>query len=293
MNGAKVLALVACLIGLVLAGCGGGSGGSASSPFVNTTPPVSGSTVFGNISTATGKTGIALTADRATVDVDNGQVVVTARVMRNGAGVANVPVSFAIVAPANGPATVEAGLATVRTDANGVAFSRITTGYTASTTSVIVSATATIGTLTAVANTTFQIVRGNGVIMFTSNAGLTPGSQINQLPDVSKSVAAGPLTVTFLQQIPFRLTDSNGNPRVGIPVSLSVSSQTGGALGLAIDNSPVSTDSAGQGIFNVLVTFATPASGFFTSSSVIYVAATNDANPVNAYIGGSYYLETK
>ncbi len=291
MRYAKMVALFLLSL-LLLGGCGSGSTTSTgNSPFQNNNQ----ATIFGNISTATGKTGITLTTDRATVDVNNGQIVATAKVVSSGVPVANALVTFSIKSPLNGPATVDPSVASVSTDSNGIAISRITTGNALSTTSVIVQATTGIAGQTATATTTFQIVRGNGVIMFTSAAGTAAGTQTNQLPDASKEINDPSVvsSVTFYQQLPFKVTDSNGNPRVSVPVTLSVFSTTGAALSVVVDKAQVTTDSAGQGIFNVAVTMPAPPSGSFYSTSVIYKAATSDPIPITAYIGGCYSLSSK
>ncbi|MDD2580841.1 MAG: hypothetical protein PHR66_02490 [Desulfuromonadaceae bacterium] len=309
----RMIAILLPVFMLLLTGCGSSSNGSTADPFSSssTTTGTSSGTIFGNISTATGKTGITLTTDRSTIDVNNGQVLVTAKIVSNGVAISGVPVTFSIVAPVNGPATIETGLTTVTTDSNGTAISRITTGNTLSTTNVIVSATAKIGTQSAVASTTFQIVRGDGVIMFTSAAGTTPGSQTNLLtPGIKEVDPTLSPAWTFMQLIPFKLTDSNGNPRVGVPVTLSVYSITAldssgkpdpslvkiDFLVLPISESnqeTITTDSAGQGIFNTAVTLTTPPPGGVNTVDVVFKAVTNDAIPVTAYVGNSYTLSSK
>jgi hypothetical protein len=177
----------------------------------------------------------------------------------------------------------------------------ITSGNTLTTTNVLVQASTVVAGQTITAVTSFQIVRGGGVIMFTTAAGLTPGSQTNMLPEMDKTVnpAVTP-AVSFLQPISFKLTDSNGNPRVGVPVTLTVYSTTGSPSDVQIDflappvsepnQQTVTTDSAGMGIFNVAVTLTSPPVGSFTADTVIYKAVTNDAIPVTAYVGGTYSL---
>ena len=289
---------------LALSGCGG-SGGSSSDPFASSTktdpaPP----TIFGNISTSTGKTGITLTASPGSVDVDSGQVLVTANVVNGGNPVPGVAVTFAIVAPVNGPATFESGLTTVTTNSNGTAITRLATGHTLSTTNVIVSGTVTIGNQTAMAEATFQIVRGTGVIMFTDNAGLTPGGQSNLIAVVSKEVDQSFPAWDFLQLIPFKLTDSNGNPRVNVPVTISVYSITTlRPSDVTVDflvppvtepnQQTITTDSAGQGIFNATVTLTTPPPSGVNIVDVVFKAVTNDVLPVAAYVGASYTLTAK
>lgn len=305
------LFLLMSLVVLALSGCGGGSSGSAnaSDPFSPT--PVKSALdsdvpIFNNISTANGKTGITLTTDRSSIDVNNGQIVVTAKVVRESAAVSGVPVSFSIKAPINGPAVIEAGLTTVSTDSNGVAVTRISAGDFPITTNVIVQATTTIGTQTATATTTFQLVRGSGVIMFTDKAGTKLGDQSNMLEpwerkDVDPAIVP---SVAVLQLLPFRVTDSNGNPRVGVPITLSVYSITSLDPGDVTvdflvppisepDQRTITTDSAGMGIFNIAVVLRSPEIGSFTSSSVVLKATTNDPIPVTAYVGGSFSLTAK
>lgn len=295
------------VVGMAIYGCGRSGGTSTTDPLASGTnssaqPPA---TIFGNTSTATGKTGITLNTDRASVDVVNGQVTATAKVVRSGAPVAGAPVTFGIVAPANGPATIETGLTTVRTDTNGNAVTRITAGNTPTTTNVIISATVQIGTDTAIANSSFQIVRGGGVIMFLPTAGAQPGSQSNILDTVTHEVDPSLVpSWSFFQLIPFKVTDSNGNPRVGVPVTLSVYSiSTGNPADVTIDflvsllsepsRQTITTDSAGQGVFNARIDMVTPSAGGSNTVAAVYKAVTNDVLPVTAYVGGSYVLTAK
>ena len=288
---------------LSLSGCGSSSDQSNS---VNDQFSVKSNDIFGNISTATGTTGITVKTNQPSIDVNNGQILVTAEVVRDSAPVSRVPVTFTIKAPTDGPATIEPGLTTVATDTNGVAVTRISAGNFLTTTNVIVQATATIGSQTATATTTFQLIRGNGVIMFTDDAGVKPGEQKNmlepwELKDVDPAIT--PL-VEVLQLLPFKVTDSNGNPRVGVPITLSVYSITSrNPDDITVDflvppvtepnERTITTDSAGMGIFNVAVLLRTPPLGSFTASSVVFKATTNDPIPVTAYVGGSYSMTSK
>ena len=305
----RILLLLVSLLLLSLTGCGGGSNGSASTtdPFSGTSGnTVQNSEIIGTISTADGVTGITLTTDRSSIDVNNGQIVVTAKVVRNSAAVSGTPVSFTIKAPTNGPAAIEAGLTTVTPDSNGVAVTRVSAGNFLITTNVIVQATVAIGSQTATATTTFQLVRGNGVIMFTDSAGLSPGGQSNMLEPWSREGVDPNVvpSVAVLQLLPFKVTDSNGNPRVGVPITLSVYSITSlNPNDVTVDflvppvtepdQRTITTDSAGMGIFNVAVLLQTPPIGSFTSSSVVFKATTNDPIPITAYVGGSYSLTSK
>jgi hypothetical protein len=315
----SVLLLLVPIVLLSVSGCGSSSSGTASvnDPFSPTTGKTDQSgAIFGNISTADGITGITLTTDRSSIDVNNGQVVVTATVVRNSAAVPGVPVNFTIKAPTNGPAAIEAGLTTVTTDSNGVALTRVSAGDFLTTTNIIVQATVAIGSQTATTTTTFQLVRGNGVIMFTDLAGKPPGAQSNMLEPWEKKIFLDPaitssMYVDALQLIPFKVTDSNGNPRVGVPITLSVYSISRPSNeivtidflvpfttplpnldpGITETNQrTITTDSAGMGIFNVRVRQVSPPIGSFTAIVVVYKATTNDAIPVTAYVGGSYSI---
>lgn len=303
------------LILLALTGCGS-SGSTTTDPMAsNTTSTNTNSTtdpIFSNVSTANGKTGITLTTDRASVDVINGQVLVTAQVLNNSMPVPGIPVTFSVVAPINGPATIEAGLTTVTTDSNGMAITRVTAGdaNSTTTTNVIVQGAVTIGAQSAIAQTTFQIIRGGGVIMFSSQAGITPGGQTNVLAPISAE-GVDPLSwYGWVQLIPFKVTDSDGNPRVSVPVTLSVYNINGITPSLInpqnpdvlIDFSPlpssvtsqtVTTDSAGQGLFNIFVSLRSYDAGQKDSVSIIFKAVTNDSLPVTAYVGNTYSVTSK
>lgn len=146
----------------------------------------------------------------------------------------------------------------------------------------------------------------SGNIMFTDKAGLPQGGQSNMLEpweikDVDPAIVP---SVAVLQLLPFKVTDSSGNPRAGVPISLSVYSITSLNPGDVTvdflvppitepDQRTITTDSAGMGIFNVTVTLITPPLGSFTSSSVVFKATTNDPIPVTAYVGGSYSMTSK
>ena len=297
----KLITLSLLAFSLFLSGCGGSDAQEpAADQFAKN------ETIFGNISTAGGRTGITLTADRSSIDVANGQVLVTATVVRDSIPVSGVSVTFTIKAPSDGPAAIEPGLTTVVTDSNGMAMTRVSAGNFLTTSNVIVQGTATMGAQSALATTTFQLVRGSGVIMFTDKAGTAPGGQDNMLePYEIKGVdpAITP-SVAVLQLLPFKVTDSNGNPRVGVPITLSVYSISGQApedvtVDFLVDPTAepnartITTDSAGTGIFNVAVRLETPPLGSFNAASIVFKATTNDAIPVTAYVGGSYSITAK
>jgi hypothetical protein len=272
---------------------------------------------------------VTLTADQTQVDVNNGTVMLNANLLygadyliqrtdgtqsfiSRGSYVADQPVTFTVIA---GPATITGS--TLQTDKNGNSKAILTTGNTLITTNVIVEASTEFDGKTYRAYTTIQIVRGGGVIMFTDAAGASPGSQSNILTPASYSVDPALSSAwSFMQLIPFKVTDSNGNPRVGVPVTLSVYSIS------ALDSSgnpdpslvkidflvlPISepnqqtitTDSAGQGVFNVSVTLASPDPGGVNTANVVFKAVTNEnitipaTPPVTAYVGNMYTLTSK
>ena len=221
---------------------------------------------------------ITLVTDRATVDANSGQVVVTATVTNNGVATPSVPVTFSIVSPTNSLALIEPGLTTVNTDFNGVAKTLITTSNSSVTTSVIVQGRATINGQVLVATTTFQIVRGAGVITFGSLVPLTYTATYNSTATF----------VSFNQLIPFKLTDSNGNPRVGVPVTLDIFSVTGLSNVSVNDtaNLTVPSDATGSGVFNLTVTIPVPVTpGFTLTGAIVFRAVTADPVPVIGYVG--------
>jgi hypothetical protein len=143
-------------------------------------------------------------------------------------------------------------------------------------------------------------VSHGGVIMFTSAASAQPGSQVDLLTPASSTVDPTKATLwEFQQLIPFKLTDSKGNQRTGVPVTLSLYSINGDARGVTIDflvpplsepnQQTVTTDSAGMGLFNVSIILAVSStSGLNNLETLVFKAVTNDAVPVVAYVGNSY-----
>ncbi|KAB0666531.1 hypothetical protein F6V25_03685 [Oryzomonas japonica] len=152
-----------------------------------------------------------------------------------------------------------------------------------------------------------------GVIMFTDTASSQPGSQTNMLTEFTKTVnpAVTPIIGVY-QPIPFKLTDSKGNPRVGTPVTMYVYSITTRnpndvTVGFLVpttisgtvtapnpetNQQTITTDSAGMGIFNVVVDIVSPPVDAFTTVTVVYKAVTNDSVPVTAYVGQLYHLDS-
>lgn len=341
----KRFQLFACLLllsTLALAGCGGSSSGStqASDPFsTDTTSVPNTETTPVTVQDPTFSLTITTDLNKPTdltvlpqVDVNIGTVLLTAQLLNisdgvyidpgtnqpiaAGAPLPNQIVSFNILA---GPGTID--YATPVTDRGGNVNAIFTTGNVNYTTNVLIEATTTVDGKNYRAYTSFQIVRGNGVIMFTDRAGTQPGGQSNMLEPWDKKVLLDPANtstvyVDALQLIPFKVTDSNGNPRVGVPITLSVYSTTSNAPSndvVTIDflvpfTSPppnldpgitepnqrtITTDSAGMGIFNVRVRQIAPPIGSFTSVAVVFKATTNDAIPLTAYVGGTYSITSE
>jgi hypothetical protein len=216
-----------------------------------------------------------LVTDPARIDANNGQVLATATVLDSaGVPLQGQTVTFSILA---GPASFS-GSATATTTSSGTANAIILPGNTTSTTNVLVQAQVTINGQTYSQVTSFQIVRGTGIITLSVN------------PSSTANIAAYQGAFTFLHQIPFTLTDSNGNPRPNVPVTLSVFSQVGAAAAVTLGTQPVTTDATGKGVFNISVNLTNGTPGNTVSSSIVYEATTNDTNPIIAYGGESYTL---
>lgn len=308
----KLAFLVLPLVVFVLAGCGGGSSGS--SGYFDSGG--SGNTDTGTTTPAgtTAPFSLLLATDRSTVDANNGTVLATATLknassdtvtytdsagkvvtINAGSTVPDQGVTFTILA---GPATI--GSSTPVTDVNGNAKAIITANNALSTTNVLIEAKSTVLSITYRAYTSFQIVRGTGVITIPTPLGELPSTAPGMLPTLEKTVnPAVASTWCWNQLVPFMVTDSNGNPRVGVPVTLSVYSQSGNSI-ITIDfhaptvsepsASTVTSDSAGQGIFNVDVCMNAPPLGRTTVDSVVYKAITSDVIPITAYVGQEYEL---
>lgn len=292
---------------LTLSGCGGGGNSSSGGVFDDTS---------GGVTTgATTPAGTAppfslvVNTDINQVDANIGTVLATAQLknassatvsftdsagkvvsVNAGAAVPDQVVTFTVLA---GPATV--GATTPVTDVNGLANAIVTTQDAPYTSNVLLEAKTVVLGVTYRAYTSIQIIRGIGVINIPIGAPAA-GTLATMERTINPSLVSG---FRYIQQIPFKLTDSNGNPRVGVPVTLSVYSQTGSSVVTINYHAPtvsepsaatVTTDSAGQGIFNVTVDMNAPPVGITLTDSVVYKAVTNDSNPVTAYVGGFYTL---
>lgn len=169
--------------------------------------------------------------------------------------------------------------------------------------------TSTVGDPLSPPGSTDQASKLYGNIMFTDKAGLQPGGQSNMLTPWEKKDVDPAINVSVVQLLPFKVTDSNGNPRVKVPVTLSVYSITSQnpddvTIDFLVPSFPepavtepnqqtITTDSAGMAIFNTEVAIKSPPAGRFTSLSVVFKAMTNDPIPVTAYVGGNYSLTSK
>lgn len=218
---------------------------------------------------------LALVTDIARVDANNGQVVATATLTDSaGTAITGQQITFSIL---GGSASVTSA-GSVSTSASGTANATIQTGNTNSTQNVLVQAATTYAGTTYTQVTSFQIARGTGILTLSTTA------------SASSTIAADITAQTFFHQIPFTLTDSNGNPRPNVPVTLSVLSWLGSTA--TIGTPTVTSDAAGKGVFNTQTTVNVGTQGGISDSSVVFKAETNDANPVIAF-GGEQYLVTR
>ena len=288
--------LILPIVVLSLAGCGSSSSGTGSDPFNNgaasnqTTTPVTTQDPAVSLVMETDLVKPADLTKLPQVDANIGTVLLTGRMLNIGdtvlvdsstntpigkdAPIPNQPVSFNILA---GPGAVT--YSTPVTDRNGEAFAVLSTGNVDYTTNVIVEASTTMSGKIYRAYTQFQIVRGTGKIELANEQKFTPYT----LP------ADYPVGQEFyiFHQFSFLLTDSNGNPRVGVPVTLSVHS-TVPTTPVFLDYTTIRTGSDGVGWFNARVTLFGPGPGLPNSASVIYKARTNDPYPIINYKGTGY-----
>ena len=224
---------------------------------------------------------LTIATDLARVDVNNGQVTATATLKdSNPLGslpISNQPVTFTILA---GPATItSAGAATT---ADGSVKALITTGNTASTTNVLVQVATTVNGQVFQAVTTFQIVRGGGTLTLSAPA------------VTSATVPAAGAGSQFGWRVimPFTLLDANGNPRVGVPVNLSVFSSSAPGNFSIFTPSTVTTDAKGTGIFNIQADVFAAGVGMQNTESVVWRVQTNDTIPVVGYSSSLFTVNT-
>lgn len=287
MNCTKMLTfLAATLVLLALAGCGNGSnsGATTNNPFSTGSENGTGTTP---VTAQDPKVNLSVTPDQQQIDANIGTVLLSAKLFSSadltyidpvtgdvllakaGDPLPNKAVTFKILA---GPATIS--YTTPVTDKNGISTAVLTTGNVNYTTNVLIEASTTVDNNIYRAYTSFQVVRGTGVITLSSD---------NITLDKTVDIQFSGQQFEYLQSLPFKVTDSNGNPRVGVPVTLSVDNQLTGTAAVRINNPTVTTDSAGRGIFNIGVKMTAPSANVINSDSIIFKAVTNDANPLVAY----------
>jgi len=294
----SLLLLFVCL---ALAGCGGSSSGSGTAV---SDPMAAGTTGSGTgtgttpITAQDPKVNLSVLPDRQEIDANIGTVLLTAKLFSStdltyidpvtgevlfakaGDPLPNKSVTFKILA---GPGTIS--YTTPVTDKNGVSTAIMTTGDVNYTTNVLVEASTTVDDNVYRAYTSLQVVRGAGIINFMTSKGPTdPDGTLNTL-EKSVDVAFAGMQFEYMQSVPFKVTDSNGNPRVGIPVTLSIDNQLTGTATVRINNPTVTTDSTGSGIFNIGVKMTAPPPNVTNTDSIIYKAVTSGTNPLVAYGG--------
>lgn len=278
-----------------LTGCGSSGGGSSSDPFANAT---ANDAVFGNTSTATGKA-ISYTLEinavsasgSGTTVAPGGTVIATATLTdRDGNPIANQSVRFEKI-DSLAPVTIANPI--VLSDSNGKAVNFLKADNLPTTSSssydIIIKGSAALNGQVVTAVTIFKVVRsaGNVINFLTTKSPTDPDGTLNRLAVTMKNVnpAAHPIT-GIVQLVPFQVLDQNGIPTPRQAVAVGIYSVMGGADCIALIDSPISetvgpqtvtTDDNGKGIFNAIVTMATPGIGSENSCSIIYRAATTIA----------------
>ena len=92
--------------------------------------------------------------------------------------------------------------------------------------------------------------------------------------------------------MPFTLLDANGNPRVGVPVNLSVFSSSAPGNFSIFTPSTVTTDAKGTGIFNIQADVFAAGVGMQNTESVVWRVQTNDTIPVVGYSSSLFTVNT-
>lgn len=218
---------------------------------------------------------LSLVTDLARIDT-SGQVVATATLLdANNAPISN-QVTFSILA---GPASITGSATPTTSVTDGTAQAIITTTDTASTSNVLVQVSTTLAGQTYSKVTTFEVVRGTGSLNLSA-------------PPVTASTITGGTPgnpFSWVVTMPFTLLDGNGNPRVGVPVTLSVFSFNNGVFTI-IGTNPVTTDAKGTGIFNVEATVLIPSLSNQNNGNVVWKVVTNDATPIIGYATSLYTI---
>lgn len=127
-------------------------------------------------------------------------------------------------------------------------------------------------------------ISGAGAITFeTVKTSTDPDGTLISLSYTVPSSYAGTYW-TFPQLLPFKVTDSNGKPRVGVSVTLSQSSNLNNLATSNVLPQTVTTDSTGAAIFNVGVRMQAPlAPGVPSIDTIVYQAVTNEPDPLMTY----------
>lgn len=277
--------LVLMAAGLTLAGCGGSSSGSGtpSDPMANTptggTPPPTGSGTVLSYKLTLSTTSASGTG---TTVGPNSTVIATA-ILTDSSGnpVANQPILFEAV---EGPVIITN--ATISTDSNGNAINFLRSEYiTTSAVDVILKASTSVNGQLVTSLSIFKIQRSesNVINFMTSKEPTDPDGTLNKLNVTLKAVnPASQPTTGIVQLVPFEVLDRNGIPIPRQSVAVSIYSVMGGAGCTAVIDSPeppairtVTTDDNGKGIFNAVVSMATPGIGSENSCSIIYRATTD------------------
>lgn len=292
--------IILSIIVLSLSGCGSGSSGTGADPLNHgssnqtdqVTTPVTPQDPSVSLVLKTDLVRPTELTDLPQVDANIGTVLLTGRMLNvgesvlvdtttnaligKGAPIPNQAISFSVLA---GPGSIS--YSTPVTDRNGEVYAVLRTGNVDYTTNVVVEASATVGGKVYRAYTQFQIVRGTGKIELAND---------ENVPEY-KLPGTYPTGMGFdiLHQFSFLLTDSNGNPRVGVPVTLSVHSSIP-TVPVFLDYTTIRTGSDGVGWFNARVTLYAPGPGLPASASVIYKARTHDPYPLINYKGSMYKI---
>jgi len=136
---------------------------------------------------------------------------------------------------------------------------------------------------------------GNVVNFTTTKLPTDPDGTLSKV-DVSVT-AVDPVaqpTTGIVQLVPFEVLSRNGAHMPLESVQISVYSVKGGAGCDVSMDSPVISDNNGKGIFNALVSMATPPAGSENSCSIVYKATTaKSVNDSTLYYYGGFVANVK
>ncbi|MFA7403989.1 MAG: Ig-like domain-containing protein [Pelobacteraceae bacterium] len=306
----KIFPCILLLSFLVLTGCSGSNAGSDTAAKDQFAPAASTDSGSDTTPTPTGPgTVLSYSLTLNTVGVSGGgttvgpgsTVVATAVLVdSNGNPVANQPIKFEKI-DTLAPVTITSPIIT--TDSNGKSINFLLADNLPNTSSssydIIIKASTSVNGQLVTSVTIFKVVRsgGNVINFITSKSPTDPDGTLNTLAVTLKNVS--PLSqpsTGIVQLVPFEVLDRNGIPMPRQPVAVSIYSTMGGTGCTAFIDSPelpavrtVTTDDNGKGIFNAVVSMATPGVGSQNSCSIIYRATTTLAGlpdpPVFSYGG--------